>query len=1133
MFRVLPTTLAVLMACGVNTPSVQAQREAAGVRVPEGFNIQLFADDDLAHDIHSLTIDTRGRVVVSGPGYVRFLIDEDGDGKADRAKEFVDGPKSGAQGMFFVGRDLLLSGDNGLRLYRDDNRDDKADKAPEVFLGILAGGEHHAHSIQKGPDGWWYVIAGNYAGVTDAYIKDPKTGKIRASSPIKKPYAGVIMRIRPDLGAGEIVTDGFRNAYDFGFNRLGDIFTFDSDGERDVSLPWYRPTRVFHATPASNAGWVSRSWKNPGYFADMPPVIGDFGRGSPSGVVVYNHNQFPTEYRGAVLGLDWTYGRVIALPLKQNGSVWTSKPVELMTGVGSFGFAPTDAEIGPDGSLYVSVGGRGTRGGVYKVTYGPGGEKEREYAETDAERLTQVLEAQQPLAAWSRNRWERVAKRLGRDPFVKAVLNERLGTSARIRAIEILTEMFEGIDDRTAAAMVRSKSAGARARVAWALGRRDPAKPSVKALAPYLKDTSPMVQRFALEAFQCATDKTDWKAAIPLLVPGLGSKDRFVRQAASRVVSRLPAKILSPLANAVQKSGVADATVALGLGLVQRSRTVVPNVLSMGMVVLEPTPDKGAYHPIALRLESARAMQLALGDMGPGENRLAVYEGYAPRADLTESEQVLNPFRTRIAKVFPTGDDRLDLEVSRVIAMLAPLNDALLDKVLAKIGPKSDPVSDVHYLLVASRIAVDRSQAQTDHTARALAALDRKISERKYPQDANWNARIGELYATLVKNDEMLPVTIAELPSFGRPAHVVFLSQLPKEDLPIAIKAFASKIEADEDYKWSNDVVFVLGESKDPKHVAMVREQLENEIVSNAAVMVLSREPMAADRQLFVDSLDTPDRGILTSSVNAISKLPKGGSAREFVYLVKTARRLGGLPVEFQLRETAIRVLQQNTGQNFGFEFGEEGYKPQTEVLNKWSAYVERKYPQEAELLNGGAAKDLAAIAAMMDRTDWKAGDATRGSVLFENLSCAQCHRGSTALGPDLGGVTGRFSRKDLFTAIVAPNKDVSTRYQTTVVQIVDGRPPVQGLVIYRSVDGLLLRTPQNQTIRLEGSEVEFTRALSTSLMPAGLLKKAKPTDLADLYAYLETLKQPVAPRIEPTPDPMEEEEKKKAAANR
>ena len=37
-----------------------------------------FADDSLAHDIFSMTIDSLGRVVVSGPGYVRILVDSDG-----------------------------------------------------------------------------------------------------------------------------------------------------------------------------------------------------------------------------------------------------------------------------------------------------------------------------------------------------------------------------------------------------------------------------------------------------------------------------------------------------------------------------------------------------------------------------------------------------------------------------------------------------------------------------------------------------------------------------------------------------------------------------------------------------------------------------------------------------------------------------------------------------------------------------------------------------------------------------------------------------------------------------------------------------------------------------------------------
>ena len=50
------------------------------------------------------------------------------------------------------------------------------------------------------------------------------------------------MRLRPDLSGGEVISDGFRNAYDFTFAASGDVFTFDSDGERDITLPWNRPT---------------------------------------------------------------------------------------------------------------------------------------------------------------------------------------------------------------------------------------------------------------------------------------------------------------------------------------------------------------------------------------------------------------------------------------------------------------------------------------------------------------------------------------------------------------------------------------------------------------------------------------------------------------------------------------------------------------------------------------------------------------------------------------------------------------------------------------------------------------------------------------------------------------------------
>src|SRR5678816_3870716 len=47
---------------------------------PGQFVVEKVAGDELAHYIYSIAIDARGRVHVSGPGYIRRLVDADADG---------------------------------------------------------------------------------------------------------------------------------------------------------------------------------------------------------------------------------------------------------------------------------------------------------------------------------------------------------------------------------------------------------------------------------------------------------------------------------------------------------------------------------------------------------------------------------------------------------------------------------------------------------------------------------------------------------------------------------------------------------------------------------------------------------------------------------------------------------------------------------------------------------------------------------------------------------------------------------------------------------------------------------------------------------------------------------------------
>src|SRR5437870_7950564 len=124
-------SLLVLAIAALMVSPLSADNIQHGLRVPPGFEITEFADSKLANDIFSMTLDPHGRVVVSGRGYIRILVDDDNDGRADRAIDFADGPKDGAQGMLWEGSVLYFTGSGGLRRFRVSERGDRADGPSE------------------------------------------------------------------------------------------------------------------------------------------------------------------------------------------------------------------------------------------------------------------------------------------------------------------------------------------------------------------------------------------------------------------------------------------------------------------------------------------------------------------------------------------------------------------------------------------------------------------------------------------------------------------------------------------------------------------------------------------------------------------------------------------------------------------------------------------------------------------------------------------------------------------------------------------------------------------------------------------------------------------------------------------
>ncbi|MGQ0635089.1 MAG: DUF7133 domain-containing protein [Planctomycetaceae bacterium] len=1063
--------------------------EGLGVRAPEGFTVSLYADDDLAHDIFSMTIDSLGRVVVSGPGYVRILVDSDNDSRADRFLQFADGPTTGAQGLYFDGRDLLCTGDAGLLRYRDSNADDIADGPPDVLLKMKAGDEHEAHAVRKGPDGFWYLICGNATGIDQSYLT-------LRNSPVQSPESGTILRLAPAFSGAQVVAHGFRNPYDFDFGPSGDLFTFDSDGEREVSLPWYEPTRVFQVAPGSHAGWCDESWKRPGRFFDMPPIVGAFGRGCPTGVVWYRHTQFPEPYRSALFILDWTYGRALALPLTRKDSTVAAEPLPFMSAVGEHGFAPTDAEVGPDGSLFVSIGGRGTRGGIYRVSWVGGRSGSSNSPATADQQLVGCLDAPQPYSSWSRRAWEPLAGRLGKESFVTAAIDENQPEFRRVRAIEILTERFGGLDDDLARKLAVSPQPKVRARAAWSLGRT---RPESTALVTFVSDSDAVVQRHALEALLGAEQRAVDAAAAPIAAC-LGSRDRFVRAAASRVLSRMGEEKFG----AASAAGVAaggQATIAAAAALCARHPGCQASAALIALDILESKNSR------ELKRDAVRLLQIALGDLGPTDGRIPpAFRGYTSRVDTDLPPTELETITTRVVRLFPHEDGEVNYELGRVIAMLAPDDVPTLDRVVSQITEGSDPVDDLHRLIVSARIRSPRNRDIRNRIAAAFIGIDAKTTERSLAIDRNWDDSVSQMYRVHVERDHDLPLVLLSQPGFGRAVHVVFAEAVPREALPKAIAAFLRQIDADPNYAWAPELVLLLSQSHDPAVRDLICSKFDDFALRNAVLTALAEEPRAEDRDKFVAGLQSAPLEVLAQCVRALGRIEPASPPwpEEQVGLVRILRRLGNNGLECQVRDRVIELLERNSARRFDDRPAKAGLD-QHSAIDQWTAFVREKFPEEFARQSGESAANLDELRERLARVDWASCDTARGRKLFEARACIQCHGNRGALGPDLNGATSRFSRDDLFTAIALPSRDVSPRYQTTMIGTAAGKV-FTGLVVYESVDGLVLRNSTNQTFRIESRDIEYRRALSTSLMPEGLLKDLTDRDLADLYAYLKTL---------------------------
>ena len=405
---VLYLAMLLLFACG-NMQDTQMEEEAVPLgpkldklKLQTGFNAEHIyspSENEMGSWV-SMTFDDQGRMITSDQYGALYrleipLIGSDSLAPAIEKLKIQTGETVAdsiiqmgyAQGLLWAFNSLYVMVNHrgndefektsGLYRLKDNDGDDQFDEI-KLLQSLEGSGEHGPHSIVLSPDEQsLYVIAGNHTDVPemDAYrlpkvwqddnlfpqIKDPRGHANDRGAP-----GGWIAKVDSLGESWELVAAGFRNPFDLAFNQAGDMFTFDSDMEWDLGMPWYRPTRICHVTSGAEFGWRTGNGKwSPAYPDNLPAVL-NIGQGSPTGVLHGKSAAFPELYQDALFAFDWSFGIIYAVHMQPQGATYTGEREEFISGMP---LPLTDGVFGPDGAMYFLTGGRRLDSDLYRVYF--------------------------------------------------------------------------------------------------------------------------------------------------------------------------------------------------------------------------------------------------------------------------------------------------------------------------------------------------------------------------------------------------------------------------------------------------------------------------------------------------------------------------------------------------------------------------------------------------------------------------------------------------------------------------------------------------------------------------------------------------------------------------------------------
>jgi putative membrane-bound dehydrogenase-like protein len=1082
------------------TVSFGDQDPAERYKVPQGFRVETVARPALTGSVVAFTFDPEGRPCVSiERGPIVRLFDDDKDGRFDR-REAITPKMNNCQGLSFIHGHLFAvgNGPQGAGLYRldDANGDSVFEKTEPIRLSRGGMGEHGPHAVALGPDGRLYYNNGNHA-----HLRPP----IDPSSPINIEYEGELLPHYNDsrghaagimAPGGEIyrsddggktfkrVVAGFRNQYDFAFNRDGELFTFDSDMEWDVGLPWYRPVRVNHCALGAEFGWRNGSGKWPAYYVDSLPAAIDLGRGSPTGVTFYQADQFPSDYHDRFLICDWSQGRILAVKLKREGASYLGQADELVTGQP---LNCTDIEVGPDGSVYFTTGGRGTQGGLYRLSWTKPSPPRR----SDEPGWMAAVAMNTPLSSFSQKRigeirersgdeWNRALPRLARDADRKHTPAER------VRALELMSQFGPEPDEELLVALSTDREERVRERAIGFLGRRSSSS-ARQALVKALGDADPFVRRLACEGLlQQPSDEIPVAELIPLL----SDPDRWIRFAA-RV--------------AIEHAGPSrhrDRLLAI-----EKTRPRIEAMLAF--IRAESLDEKTQQHLLEQQAALLRTNLAADEELDLLRVIELTYILGPKKADAAPSSGLRSLLLSRFSRDADTPANR---ERARLLAFLQ--EPRAVEAIVAHQAAVPDHAAQIHdaYCLRAIHQGwTADSKRQLWRWFETASRWDGGFSFLGY-LDYMIQSLVGELDAK--EKNELL----AQGASYPFPTRVLVRELgLDKDTNAVSslVSLYRELLGRREGGPQADDlrslIMEKLGRSRDAQAHAALRQLAEVDAARLEQIArALADHPTDADLPVLVKVLASRDPNTRNLSSRALLKLKASPTGPEgLANLIRLARQSG---------PSSRSVLDELAARWTGTEAPASGESFEN-VLAAWESVYRKQFPNAPSLGEGESVMSTAYRLPQLVEQVLRGGmmrkaSPKRGSEVILRARCLDCHKfgdKGAGLGPDLTTVNSRFRPAEILESIVEPSKVISDQYRSVTLATEDGKI-YTGMPVVSDGAELVLLLSDGTKVTIPKSEIEEQKTATTSVMPEGLLNSLTFQEIADLLALFDSMPRVATP---------------------